>query len=72
MSAATGHRPLHDPSQYEYGDRPVAVALQCAREALAKRADENIYDQGAMIASAVSLEICLFDLVAALDREAER
>ncbi|WP_234474310.1 MULTISPECIES: hypothetical protein [unclassified Streptomyces] len=50
----------------------MAVALQCAREALAKRADENIYDQGAMIASAVSLEICLFDLVAALDREAER
>ncbi|MEU2251148.1 hypothetical protein [Streptomyces sp. NPDC019224] len=67
------HAPLYDPARD--GDTyvpPLDAALRLARATLAEKASANIHDHDEMLRAAVSLEMRLRDLVAALDEEAGR
>ncbi|MFJ9112964.1 hypothetical protein [Streptomyces sp. NPDC102283] len=61
------HSPLHDSSTNWTPSLDVALAL--ARQALAEQATANVHDKDEMIAAAVTLEMRLRALVAALDAE---
>ena len=73
MSDTTSYTPLHDPERdaLRYVS-PLDAALRLAREVLAEKASANIHDHDAMMRAAVSLEMRLRELVAALDEEAGR
>ncbi|MYS34908.1 hypothetical protein K388_01906 [Streptomyces sp. KhCrAH-43] len=65
--------PLYDPEKD--GDAyvpPLDAALRLARKALADKATANIHDHTEMLKAAVTLELRLRALVAALDKEAGR
>ncbi|MGW4250456.1 hypothetical protein [Streptomyces californicus] len=66
------HKPLHDPERASSWMPPLDISLACAREELAKYATANIYDDQEMLAAAVSHHLRLRELVAVLDKEAER
>lgn len=70
MSADTSARPavLHDPEIYFYVP-PLDIALSCARDALAEHASASIYDRTEMLRAAITLDMRLRALVAALDKE---
>lgn len=68
---------VHDPLRSPDGDTnrwipPLDIALARARETLAEQQAANIYDDRAILTAAVTLEIVLGDLLAALDREASQ
>ncbi|MFJ7780100.1 hypothetical protein [Streptomyces yangpuensis] len=69
----TAHSPLHDP-QHDNGQwtPSLDMAIELARESLAEQQAANIHDDRAMICAAVTLEIRLRQLLAALDAEAGR
>ncbi|MFJ6810631.1 hypothetical protein ACIQRK_32285 [Streptomyces anulatus] len=66
------HSPLYDPADDLPWAPSLDVALDQARRVLAEKANANIHDRDEMIRAAVSLEIRLRQLVAALDEEAGR
>jgi hypothetical protein len=61
--------PEHDAPVYV---PPLDIALDVARQTLAETAAANIHDDRAMLTAAVSLDMALRRLVAALDKEAGR
>lgn len=62
--------PLRDPAhELPPGALPFAVALQLAREALAKHENANIRHQSAMYFAASDLQSALRNLVNALDEQ---
>ncbi|MBT2378999.1 hypothetical protein J7E90_16995 [Streptomyces sp. ISL-111] len=67
------HTSLYTPESDGPGyTPPLDVALRRARDVLAEKAGANIHDHDEMIRAAVSLEMRLRTLVAALDAEASR
>ncbi|MGW4033105.1 hypothetical protein ACWEFL_28065 [Streptomyces sp. NPDC004838] len=67
----TDFHPLHDPVR-DAGTGWVPsldLAVDCARDALAKHQGADIRDQRAMLGAAVALEKVLRDLLAAFDQE---
>ncbi|MFD3530488.1 hypothetical protein [Streptomyces sp. NPDC058664] len=67
MSACS---PLYDPERDPASlVQPVDSAIQRAREVLEEYASANIHDHNEMIRAAISLEMRLRGLVAALDAE---
>lgn len=61
--------PLHNPAHdLPAGALPLPVALQLAREALAKHADADIRHSSAMYLAASDLQHALRNLIGALDR----
>ncbi|MFD8882365.1 hypothetical protein ACFV0H_07555 [Streptomyces erythrochromogenes] len=72
MSVAV-HEPLRTPeADASRWVPPLDIALDRARETLAEQQAANIHDDRAMLSAAVSLEIVLANLLAALDKEAGR
>lgn len=74
MSAeTTSYTPLYDPETDALPNASsLSEALHRARKTLDEKASANIHDQDAMIRAAVGLEMCLRQLVDALDKEASR
>ncbi|MBT2425252.1 hypothetical protein J7F02_06010 [Streptomyces sp. ISL-112] len=71
MSAdATSYTALYDPEKDALGYvPPLATVLDRAREVLEEKATANIHDHTEMLRAAVSLEMRLRQLVAALEAE---
>lgn len=71
MSARpTSYTALYDPEKDGLGYVvPLSAALDRAREVLAEKATANIHDHDEMLRAAVSLEMRLRQLVAALEAE---
>lgn len=69
MSADTSAKSavLHDPAVHGTYVPPLDIALSCARETLAEHASASIYDHDQVLRAAISLDIRLRQLVAALD-----
>ena len=73
MDDTTGYTPLYDPERDALSYvSPLGSALDRAREVLEEKATANIHDHDEMLRAAVSLEMRLRQLVAALDKEAGR
>ncbi|MFJ6438162.1 hypothetical protein [Streptomyces sp. NPDC091416] len=73
VDTSAAHQPLYDPAVD--GDSyvpPLDAALRLARNALDDKATANIHDHTEMLRAAVTLEMRLRALVAALDEEASR
>ncbi|MFH9134416.1 hypothetical protein [Streptomyces sp. NPDC017524] len=66
------HTSLYDPADDLPWTPSLDVALDQARRVLEEKATANIHDRDEMIRAAVSLEMRLRQLVAALDKEAGR
>ncbi|MGW6979967.1 hypothetical protein ACWGE1_11045 [Streptomyces sp. NPDC054932] len=65
--------PLRDPAhELPPGALSPDIALQLAREALAKHENSSVREQTAMVFAAVDLQYALRTLVVALDAEAGR
>lgn len=62
-------QPLYEPHPADAYVAPLSTALLLAREDLAVHQGANIHDHQAMIAAAVTLEIRLRGLLAALDAD---
>jgi hypothetical protein len=60
---------LYRPRPSDAYAPPLSTALRLAREALAAQQGANVYDHVAMVKAAVSLEIRLRELLAALDAD---
>ncbi|HSC28950.1 MAG TPA: hypothetical protein VLD67_16865 [Vicinamibacterales bacterium] len=60
---------LYQPHPADAFAPPLSTALRLAREDLAAHQDANIHDRDAMIRAAVTLEIRLRGLLAALDAD---
>lgn len=70
MSIITAHDPLHDPDRDARDWSPGRdLAIDLARQTLAKHATANIHDHTAMLQAATGLDYVLRDLIAALDAE---
>ncbi|SCD61581.1 hypothetical protein [Streptomyces sp. PpalLS-921] len=73
MSTDAPYAPLHDPQTDRAGlALPLDFLLARTRETLAEHATANIHDRGEMLRAAVHLDMRLRQLVAALDKEANR
>lgn len=71
--ATTGYTPLHDPETDALSYvLPLDSALRHARAVLDEQAPANIHDRDEMLRAAVSLEMRLRQLVAAIDKKAGR
>lgn len=62
-------QPLYEPHPADAYAPPLTTALDLAREDLAAQQGANIHDHQAMIQAAVTLEIRLRGLLAALDAD---
>ncbi|MGW2040508.1 hypothetical protein [Streptomyces virginiae] len=67
------HTPLRNPAhELPPGTVPLDVALQLAREALAKHENSSVLERTAMVFAASDLQYALRTLVVTLDAEAGR
>lgn len=66
---SSGIAPLYEPHPSDAYVPPLSSALRLAREDLAVQQGANIHDHQAMVRAAVTLEIRLRGLLAALDAD---
>ncbi|WP_329615644.1 hypothetical protein OG244_23305 [Streptomyces brevispora] len=73
VNPSESYTALYDPEKDALFYAPsLSEALHRARKTLDEKAAANIHDRDAMIRAAVGLEMCLRQLVDALDKEAGR